>query len=97
MLFFHDEPVICENIITKILFSSCSAKISYRKIFRVYRYIHDYRGDSRNFDEWFLEQLQLSRQILGFLKGGAYFSSRSLKQGVCGSLCPPETIGLLYL
>ena len=33
---FHDEPVIRENIITKILFASCSAKISYRKKFRVY-------------------------------------------------------------
>ena len=33
MLPFHDEPVIRENIITKILFASCSAKISYRKNF----------------------------------------------------------------
>ena len=36
MLPFHDEPVIRENIIAKILFTSCSAKISYRKNFRVY-------------------------------------------------------------
>ena len=36
MLPFHDEPVICENIIAKILFASCSVKISYRKNFRVY-------------------------------------------------------------
>ena len=36
MLPFHDEPVICENIIAKILFASCSAKISYRENFRIY-------------------------------------------------------------
>ena len=36
MLLFHDEPVIRENIIAKILFASCSAKISYRENFRVY-------------------------------------------------------------
>ena len=36
MLPFHNGPVICENIITKILFASCPAKISYRKNFRVY-------------------------------------------------------------
>ena len=36
MLPFHDGPVICENIITKILFASCSAKISYRENFRMY-------------------------------------------------------------
>ena len=37
MLPFHDEPVIRENIITKILLLYlCSAKISYRKNFCVY-------------------------------------------------------------
>ena len=36
MLPFHDEPVIRENIIAKILFASCSAKISYRENFRAY-------------------------------------------------------------
>ena len=36
MLPFHDEPVIRKNIIAKILFTSCSAKISYRENFRVY-------------------------------------------------------------
>ena len=36
MLPFHDGPVIHENIIAKILFASCSAKISYRENFRVY-------------------------------------------------------------
>ena len=36
MLPFHDEPVIRENIIAKILFASCSAKISYRENFHVY-------------------------------------------------------------
>ena len=40
------------------------------------------RGDSRNFVEWFQEQ-QLSGQIQGFVKGGAYFNSRSLKLGDC--------------
>ena len=29
------------------------------------------RGDSRNFAEWFPEQLQLSGQIQGFMKGEA--------------------------
>ena len=54
------------------------------------------RGDSRNYVEWFPEQLQLLGQILGFLKGGAYFSSRSLKQRVWGC-SSPEAIGLLYI
>ena len=36
MLPFHDEPMIRENIIAKILFASCSAKISYHEIFPVY-------------------------------------------------------------
>ena len=36
MLPFHDGPVICENIIVKILLASCSVKISYRKNFCVY-------------------------------------------------------------
>ena len=36
MLPFHEEPVIRENIIAKILFASCLAKISYRENFRVY-------------------------------------------------------------
>ena len=36
MLPFHDEPVIRENTIAKIMFASCSAKISYRENFRVY-------------------------------------------------------------
>ena len=36
MLPFHDEPVIRKNIIAKILFACCSAKISYRENFRVY-------------------------------------------------------------
>ena len=36
------------------------------------------RGDSRNFVERFPEQLQLSGQIQGFVKGGAYFSSRMI-------------------
>ena len=45
------------------------------------------RGDSRNI-EWFSEQLQLSGQIQGFVKGGAYFSSRPLKQG-SGGCNPP--------
>ena len=40
------------------------------------------RGDSRNFVECFPEQLQLSGQIQGFVKGGAYFSIRFLKQGL---------------
>ena len=35
-------------------------------------YIRSTRGDSRNFVEWFPEQLQLSRQIQGFIKGGAF-------------------------
>ena len=34
----------------------------------------------------------ISGQIQGFVKGGAYFSSRSLKQRVWGS--PPGSIGL---
>ena len=38
------------------------------------------RDNSRgNFVEWFPEQPQQSGQIPGFVKGGAYFSSRSLK------------------
>ena len=50
MLPFDDGPVIRENIIAKILFVSCSEKISYRENFRVYgillveidaRYFHD--------------------------------------------------------
>ena len=36
MLLFHNEPVIRENIIAKILFASCSAKISYHENFHVY-------------------------------------------------------------
>ena len=36
MLRFHDEPVIHENIIAKILFAFCSAKISYHENFGVY-------------------------------------------------------------
>ena len=36
MLLFHNELVIRENIIVKILFTSCSAKISYCKNFHVY-------------------------------------------------------------
>ena len=36
MLPFHGEPVIRKNIIAKILFTSCSAKISYREKFHVY-------------------------------------------------------------
>ena len=36
MLPFHNEPVIHENIIAKILFAFCSAKLSYCKNFRVY-------------------------------------------------------------
>ena len=36
MLPFHDEPMICENIIAKILFASCSAKISYCENFCIY-------------------------------------------------------------
>ena len=52
-------------------------------------------GDSRNIVEWFPEQLQLSGTIQGFVKGGVYFSSRSLKQGVWGRR-PLEAIGLLY-
>ena len=36
MLPFHDEPVIRKNIIVKILFASCSAKISYRENFHPY-------------------------------------------------------------
>ena len=51
-------------------------------------------GDSRNIVEWFPEQLQLSGTIQGFVKGGVYFSSRSLKQGVRGR--PLEATGLLY-
>ena len=35
MLPFHDEPVIRKNIIAKILFASCSAKIS---MYTIYRY-----------------------------------------------------------
>ena len=53
------------------------------------------KDDSRNFVEWFPEQLQQSGQIPGCLKGGAYFSSRSLKQGVWG-MQTPEAIGFLY-
>ena len=40
MLPFHDESVIRENIIAKILFASCSAKFLYREIFRVYGRIY---------------------------------------------------------
>ena len=36
MLPFHDGPVIRKTIIAKILFASCSAKISYRESFHVY-------------------------------------------------------------
>ena len=36
MLPFHNEPLIRENIIAKILFASCLAKFSYREKFRVY-------------------------------------------------------------
>ena len=36
MLPFHDEPMIRENIIAKILFACCLAKISYRENFPVY-------------------------------------------------------------
>ena len=52
----------------------------------------------QKFVEWFPEQLQLrmSGQIQGFVKGGAYSSSRSLKQRVWGRN-PPKAIGLLYL
>ena len=46
------------------------------------------RGNSRNYDGWFPEQLQLSGRIQGFVKGEAYFSSRSLKQGVWGTQSP---------
>ena len=53
------------------------------------------KGDSKIFVEWFPEQLQLSRQIQGCVKGRAYFSGRSLKQGVWGH-SPPEAIGLLH-
>ena len=42
------------------------------------------RGGSRVFVEWFPEQLQLSGQILGFVKGETYSSSKSLKQGLGG-------------
>ena len=42
MLPFHDEPVIRENIIAKILFASYSAKISYRENFRVYGTLYFY-------------------------------------------------------
>ena len=45
-----------------------------------------YQGQFQNFVEWFPEQLQLSRQIQRFMKGGAYSSNRSLKQGVWGLL-----------
>ena len=40
------------------------------------------KGNFRKFVEWFPEKLQLSGQIQGFVKGVAYFSSRSLKQGI---------------
>ena len=36
MLPFHDKPMIRENIIAKIPFASCSAKISRRENFHVY-------------------------------------------------------------
>ena len=50
------------------------------------------KGNSRNFVEWFPEQLQLSGQIQRFVKGVAYFRSKSLKQGVWGTQ-HPEAIG----
>ena len=50
------------------------------------------KGNSRNFVEWFPE---LSGQIQGFVKGGAYFSCRSLKQ-VSGAHSLPEAVELLY-
>ena len=40
------------------------------------------RGNSRKAVELFLEKLQPSGQIEEFVKEGAYFSSRSLKQRV---------------
>ena len=36
MLPIHNEPVIHKNTIAKILFASCSAKISYRENFCIY-------------------------------------------------------------
>ena len=48
MLPFHDGPVIRENIIAKILFASCSAKISYRENFRVYGITTDNAADITN-------------------------------------------------
>ena len=45
MLPFHDEPVICKNIIAKNPVASSSAKISYRENFRVaIRYFMGVRG-----------------------------------------------------
>ena len=48
------------------------------------------RSDSRTFVEWFPEQLTvaISGQIQGFVKGGTYSSSRSLKQGVWWTVSP---------
>ena len=52
MLPFHNEPVIRKNIIAKILFTSCLAKISCHKNFHVYgslTYVRMY------YSAWFLE------------------------------------------
>ena len=50
MLPFHDGPVICENIIAKILFASCSA--SYRENFHVY-------GIAQNLVKILIERTQI--------------------------------------
>ena len=54
------------------------------------------RGDSRNLVEQFPDQLQLSEQIQGFVKGGACLS-RSLKQGVWGTQSPRSYRVTLFL
>ena len=65
MLPFHDEPVIRENIIAKILFASCSAKIPYRENFRVYgigynsKKLSKMAGNSASYspNSWWIDRL----------------------------------------
>ena len=50
MLPFHDEPVIHENIIAKILFTSCPAKIPCRENFHIYGTLVEYLWCKNWFD-----------------------------------------------
>ena len=43
MLSFHDEPVIRKNIIAKILFASCSAKISVYTVVGIDIKVYDFQ------------------------------------------------------